>query len=85
MGEVFEFNSENDDQTCECPTCGLVEEFIEYIVHAESKEQLEEVVRALVMEAKNEGWKEALIADVHMKMEILDDLHGVCDCDEEDN
>lgn len=85
MGDVFEFNKENEDQNCDCSICNLISEFLEYIIHAESKEQLEEVVRGLVMEAKNEGWKEALIADVNMKMELLDDLHGHCDCDDEED
>lgn len=74
----------NEDDCCveSCATCDLVNEYIELISNVESKLELEEYLFGLVEEAQKHGLQKALIADIHMKSDLLESLENDCDCDE---
>ncbi|MBD1379200.1 hypothetical protein [Metabacillus arenae] len=84
MGKLLNFQKE---ENCDCEICELVNEYGEIIQDADSLEELHSIIAELISEARSIGYKDALMQDVQNKMNILDEIHGVCNCDEcdEDN
>lgn len=78
MGEVFNFN--NEEECCKCETCDLIDEFFEYAISSDTPEELREILTGLVNEAKVIGYKDAIKADLNLKMKVLNNLEG-CDCE----
>jgi hypothetical protein len=80
MADILKFqNGEQSEQPCPC--CDLKLEFFQYILEAESKEELLEIVSDLVEEAMVLGKKEMVLTDLRIKSQILDQLEGFSDCD----
>lgn len=82
----FQQNEEN----CECPVCNLIESYSEYIQEADSVEELNDIIRELILEVEEanyiegykvgytnghkDGYKSALQADIDVKREILAEI-----------
>ncbi|MEM4995001.1 hypothetical protein WKH56_20765 [Priestia sp. SB1] len=79
MTKVFKFQ---DEEECKCPTCELANEYYVNMLNSEDKEELYHWVVELVEEAQKLGFKDALIRDIALKADILDDLESDCCCEE---
>jgi hypothetical protein len=66
-----------------CPTCELIHDMATDIVSAESFDEIVGILHALHDIAHEQGHREALIQDIQVKMSILDDMDGNCDCEED--
>jgi hypothetical protein len=77
MSNIFKFQNEEE---C-CPTCKLVEDFTQFILGADSKEEVSELVNDLVGIAKEIGYKQALVDDINAKIDTLREFEDECDCD----
>lgn len=83
MTKIIQFNQGNKEEHC-CPNCDLVLSYIGEVIESESPEELFEVLSELVLEAKELGLKEYLIAELEAKVELLDQLEYGCDGNCED-
>ena len=81
MDNVVEFPKEKSEE-CLCDSCQLTDEFLEYATYAETKEELKEVLRDLVEEAHNLGYRKAIMDDLDNKLELLNHIES--DFDEEE-
>jgi hypothetical protein len=70
MGKLLKFQQEEE---CDCGVCELVEEYSEMIIDCESVEELQGLLRELIIEAKESGRKEYLMADIDFKLDMLND------------
>jgi hypothetical protein len=81
MSKIIQFKG-NEEEQHSCPTCDLILEHMEYVLDAESPEQLFEALSELVHDAKDLGLKEYLIHELDAKAALLDHLEYGCDCEE---
>jgi hypothetical protein len=82
MSKIIEFKGKEEQEQHSCDVCDLAYEYLEYCIDAESPEELFEILSDLINEAKVLGMKQLLINQVNQSMELLDELHGVCDCED---
>jgi hypothetical protein len=73
MSNIINFNKDTEEQ-CECSLCQLANEFLEYAVEAESKDELFNVLREMVSEAYKQGMLEVLQQQIQANVELIDDL-----------
>lgn len=82
MSKIIPFNNNNEEESCDCPVCDLVEEFTLYLHDSESSAETDEIIRDLVDEAMKLGQKQLLINQLNQNAKLLDFIDGVCDCEE---
>lgn len=73
MANIFPFQG-NDEEVCECPHCKHVDDHLQVALFADDKEELEEILRSLYDSGRKEGYREAMIQDISVKSDILDDM-----------
>lgn len=73
MSNIIDFNKNNEEH-CECPLCELTNEFLEYAVEAESKEELFDILREMTSEASKLGMLEILQQQIQNNAEFMDSL-----------
>lgn len=79
---VIPFNNEEEQDYCPCPSCDLINEFIPYVIDAESPQELFEVLNDFLHEAKTLGIKEILTRQINASINLIDSLDGCCDDEE---
>lgn len=84
MSKIIPFNNNNEEETCACPTCDLILEFISYVKETKTVDELFDVLSDLVNEAKVLGIKEHLVTEIDSKIQILDHLDGFCECSDDE-
>jgi hypothetical protein len=72
MGDIFKF--QKDDECCEeiCPTCAIVDGYLEFILQAEDEEEVRAHLIGLFDDAFNIGWDSSIETDIKMKQEMLE-------------
>jgi hypothetical protein len=71
------------DEECQCFFCDLINEFLDYALVAESKEELHDILTGLANEARVVGYRDAIEQDVRQKIAFLEGNSCSCDiCDE---
>lgn len=73
---------QQDEETCDCPTCKLINEYTGFILDADTKEEVEDLIVEVVNIAKEFGIRYALEANIHNNIQALKSLDGECDCEE---
>jgi hypothetical protein len=81
MSKILKFQ---EDENCECPFCDLINEFLQYSIEADTKDELKDILTGLANEARIVGFRDALEQDVRQKIAFLEGESCDCDiCDEE--
>lgn len=79
MSEIIPFGSEED---CECPTCSLVNHFVEVLLNADFDEY-RDIVEVCVQQAKELGQIQYIQREVESKeMQLYYLIHGRPENDE---
>lgn len=75
MGEVFKFQQEEDCQ-CEevCQQCQRVQDYLEQVLEWDTPEEVHDLLKKLSDGFFEEGFKSALIQDIYIKQQMLDDM-----------
>jgi hypothetical protein len=76
-------NAQTEQEDCceeVCSTCLLLDKYADSISQVESKEELEFWILELIDEARKEGYRQALITDISVKADLLEDME--CDCED---
>lgn len=79
MGKVYEFN--NNDEQCDCSYCQLTNEFLLYVLDADSPDEVRDILRQLVSEASKLTLIDFLQKEIQNNAALLD--HLVYGIDEE--
>lgn len=67
---MFKFN-ENNNESCGCHKCDLVEDYLEHALEAESKDELRELLHFLFEDGVEQGTIETIEIDIDSKKEVL--------------
>ncbi len=81
MDKVVKFPKEMTEE-CLCDLCQLADEYMQYIVMADNKEELREDLRDVVEQAFQLGYKKAIEDDLDNKLALLNHIES--DFDEEE-
>lgn len=80
MADIRQFPNQNDSDSDEnieedycCPTCEMIDDFSFFLFDAENIDEIRAIVTDLVNEAKDLGYKQALINDALTKIEIVEE------------
>jgi hypothetical protein len=81
--KIIQFNKSVEEEECECPSCDLAHEYLEYCKLADTEEELFNVLRELISDAGDLELRNYLQQEIVAKTEILDDLtYSTCECEE---
>lgn len=81
MSKIIEFKKQ--EEVCECPFCGLVEDYIDSIADSESYDELRFHLIDLVAEASELGVYEFVSQEIAGKLHLLECIEGSCSCEDE--
>lgn len=80
MAEIFKFQKQEQEECC--PRCELHEDFFNAIIQSDSEEQVHELVGALIDIVEKSAYKQAIVDELHNKMELLNQLDKAdCPCE----
>lgn len=81
MSKIIEFKKQ--EEVCECPFCGLVEDYIDLVADSESYDELRAILKGLVTDANDLAIYHFVSQEVEQKIQLLDCINGTCDCEDE--
>ena len=85
MAKIFEFQKNDSKIECICPSCELQNDYFDLILNSASEDEMYYYLGELIQESKQIGFKDAIEMDIRLKLNVLKEMDGECDCNGECN
>lgn len=81
MSKIIKFKVK--EESCDCPFCELVEDYIDIVADSESYDELRAILRGLVADTNDLAIYHFVSQEVEQKIQLLDCINGTCGCEDE--